>query len=123
MAERTLEEKRAEAARLREIMRHAPPIPDPAPPFPVEPPLDVALYKLAAWWVEARCSCGHVAFLPLRRMAAERGWNTPLGEVLLRLRCARCQARPAALDLVASPSDGAVGSPGATRRRVMLAAG
>ena len=116
------EQKRAEAAWLREIMRHAPAMPDPAPPFPVEPPLDVALYKLAAGWVEAHCSCGHVAFLPLRLMAAERGWPTPLGDVLPRLRCARCRAQPAVLDLVASPSDGAVGSPGAAGRRVKLLA-
>ena len=102
--------ERAEATRRRETERKAPPIPDVKPPFPTEPPLTVALADLAPWWLELRCGCGHLAYYPLRLLAAERGWRTPLGDVLPRLRCAHVTASPRPSTLVASPADGATGA-------------
>jgi hypothetical protein len=43
-------------------------------------------------------------------LAAERGWRTPLGDTLPRLRCAQCGAKPATIDLLASPADDATGA-------------
>jgi hypothetical protein len=102
--------EQAAATRRRETERKAPPIPDVKPPFPTEPPLTLALADLAPWWLELRCGCGHLTYYPLRLLAAERGWRTPLGETLPRLRCARCHAKPATIDLLASPADGAMGA-------------
>lgn len=114
------DQQRRDAARYREIIRKAPPIPDPAPPFPTEPPLAEGLATLAAWWLEARCRCGAVGYPPLRLLAAERGWRTPLGDVLPRLRCRSCGAAPATVDLVDNPAYGAVGVPGAPGARLAL---
>jgi hypothetical protein len=100
----------AEAVRLRETERKAPPVPEVKPSFPVEPPLAVALADLAAWWLGLRCGFGHLAYYPLRLLAAERGWQTPLGDALPRLRCAQCGSEPVTIDLVASPPDGATGA-------------
>jgi hypothetical protein len=112
--------ERAEATRLRQNERKAPPAPNLKPPFPIEPPLSVALADLAAWWLELRCGCGHLAYYPLRLLAAERGWQTPLGDVLPRLRCGQCHATPARIDLVASPADDAMGAPGPGGLRLEL---
>jgi hypothetical protein len=111
---------RAEAERLRAILRKAPPLPATAPPFPAEPPLDAGLADLAPWWLETRCTCGHVAFLPLRRLAAERGRRTPLRAILPRLRCRACRAPPARVDFIANPADQAVGAGGGSGHRVAL---
>jgi hypothetical protein len=111
---------RAEAERLRAILRKAPPLPAIAPPFPAEPPLDAGLADLAPWWLETRCRCGHVAFLPLRRLAAERGWRTPLRAILPRLRCRACRAAPARVDLIADPAGEAVGAGGGSGHRLAL---
>ena len=81
------------------------------------------LADLVAWWLEARCGCGcgHVAYPPLRMLAAERGWRTSLGDLLPRLRCRRCRAAPERVDLIASPADGAVGTAGGAMKRLRLA--
>ena len=115
--------ERAEAARLREIARKAPPLPDTPRPFPAEPPLKAGLAELAGLWLEVRCRCGHVAYPPLRLMAAERGWRTPLSGVLPRLRCRRCSAAPHSIDLIADPADGEIGSPGKAGPRLRLLRG
>lgn len=102
--------ERAEATRRRVNECKAPPLLELKPPFPVEPPMSVALADLAAWWLELRCGCGHLAYYPFRLLAAERGWQTPLSEVLPRLRCGQCHVEPATVDVVASPADGAMGA-------------
>ena len=86
--------ERAEATRMRETERKAPPVPNSKPSFPTVPPLTAPLVDLAAWWLELRCGCGHLAYYPLRLLAAERGWQTPLREVLPRLRCGQCHVSP-----------------------------
>jgi hypothetical protein len=112
--------KRREAERMREIARRAPPLADPLPPFPIEPPLFSGLADLASWWLEVRCQCGAVGYPPLRLLAAERGWQTPLGSVLPRLRCRRCRCAPISVDLIDNPASGAVGVPGRPGRRLKL---
>jgi hypothetical protein len=44
------------------------------------------LGDLAAWWLELRCGRGHLAYYPLRLLAAEHGWQKPLGDVLPAVR-------------------------------------
>lgn len=105
---------------MRAIIRRAPPLPAVAPPFPTETPLSAGLAELASWWLEARCGCGHVAYTPLRLLAAERGWRTRLSDVLPRLRCRHCRAEPERVDLIASPADGAIGAPGGPGARLRL---
>lgn len=95
---------------MRETVRKAPQIPNSKSPFPTVPPLTAPLVELASWWLELRCGCGHLAYYPLRLLAAERGWQTALGEVLPRLRCGQCHGEPATVDLVASPADCAMGA-------------
>ena len=115
------EQQRREAERLREIARKAPPIPDPMPPFPTEPPLSAGLAELAGLWLDVRCRCGRTSFPPLRLLAARHGWRTPLGDVLPRLRCSRCRTAPATVDLIADPANGATGNPSGTGLWLRLA--
>ncbi len=47
----------------------------------------------AGWWLELRCgACGRAAFLPRRLLAAAHGARAP--ELLPRMRCGNCGARP-----------------------------
>lgn len=103
--------ERAEAARLREIVRNAPPLPAVAPPFPTEPPWSTGLADLAGLWLDVRCACGAHSNLPLRYLAATRGWKTPLSDVVGKLRCSACRRRPASVELTDDPTAGAVGVP------------
>ena len=114
------DQRRVEAEHQREIARRAPPIPDPPPPFPADPPFAAGLADLAGWWLEVRCACGRRSFPPLRLMAARYGWQTPLGDLMPRLRCTKCRAPPATVDLVANPADGASGNPGGHGARLRL---
>ena len=45
-------------------------------------------------WVRVACQCGRSVDLPTR-MAAQRWPDLVLGELVGRLRCERCGARPA----------------------------
>lgn len=89
-----------------------PPLPEERPPFPAEPPLGSDLAELSSWWLEIRCACGAGVAYPLRLMAAERGWRTPLSAVLPRLRCATCHATPRSVHLVDDPTGGRQRRPG-----------
>lgn len=103
--------ERAEAARLREIGRRAPPAPAIAPPFPANAPWSTGLADLAHLWLDVRCACGAHSSLPFRYLAAVHGWKTPLSDVVGRLRCAKCGERPASVDLLDNPMLGASGVP------------
>ncbi len=97
-----------------------PPLPDKPPPFPAEPPLDASLADLAPWWLETHCACGRVAFLPLRKLAGDLGWRTPLGSILPRLRCTRCRADPASVDMIDDPQTEMSGAGGGKGHRLAL---
>jgi hypothetical protein len=84
-----------------------PPRPDRPPPFPssVTAALDAGLASLSCWWLICRCGgCGAQTDVPLRLLAAKRGWNTPLRQVVPRLSCQACKARPSTVRLVANPA-------------------
>lgn len=86
--------------------------------FPVEPPFDVPISSMARWWLRPVCSCGIPAY-PLRLMAAERGWQVTLRQVLPRMVCRSCRRRPYEVWLVDEPT-GDLGRHGATEKRLRL---
>ncbi len=108
--------QRADSARWRKVVANAPPVPEPHPPFPTAPPLDTGLADLAWLWLVVHCGCGAKASLPLRRLAADLGWRTPLGAVTPRLSCQKCGARPASIDLTDDPMLGVQGVAGGASR-------
>jgi hypothetical protein len=85
--------ERAEAAKMREIAKKAPPLPAATPPFPREPPWSAGLAELAHLWLSIRCECRAGGALPLRYLAAAHGWKTPLSDVVGRLKCTNCRER------------------------------
>lgn len=89
-----------------------PPLPHERSQFPTVPPLDSGLAELSSFWLEIRCACGASAAYPLRLLAAERGWTTPLSKVLLRLRCRACRSTPRLVELVDDPTGGRQRRPG-----------
>ena len=103
--------ERAEAAKLREIVRKAPPLPAVTPPFPSAPPWSAGLAELAHLWLSVRCACKAGGALPLRYLAAAHGWKMPLSDVVGRLRCTNCGERPVSVELVDDPAIGAAGVP------------
>jgi hypothetical protein len=83
-ARQLTDRERAEAAKLREIVRKAPPLPAVKPPFPSEPPWSAGLAELAHLWLSIRCECRAGGALPLRYLAAAHGRKTPLADVVGR---------------------------------------
>lgn len=114
------EQESADAAKYREIVRRAPPLPDKMPPFPETPPLDSGLADLCGIWLLVRCDCGQSADLPLRLMAVRHGWRTKLGDMLPRLRCKGCGARPGCIEITNSPTIDAPGPKPEWARRLRL---
>src|SRR5450432_3433118 len=111
------ESGRAELARLREIVRKAPPLPEARPPFPSEPPWSACAAELAHLWLRVRCDCGAASAIPLRYLAATRGWQAPLSAIIPRLRCRKCQQRPGSVELVEDATlDARIPQSGSTRR-------
>lgn len=108
-------------------MRQPEELPFPFPPqggaltrFPESPPWDIPIFQMSDWWLTVRCpKCGE-AHLPLRLLAARRGWRLTLRAVVPRLKCKRCDARPASVDLVDTPQ-GDHGRFGAKAQRLRLA--
>jgi hypothetical protein len=62
-------------------------------PFPQAVPWDKSISELTNWWLAVDCCRGTVR-MPLRLMAAERGWQLTLREVVRHLRCSQCGQRP-----------------------------
>lgn len=83
-----------------------PPVPDEPRPFPTEPPLEVALADLSEWWLDMPPCCGLHIILPLRRLAADHGWQTPLKAILPRLCCEKCGKRPDQIFMADDPQRG-----------------
>lgn len=61
--------------------------------FPETPPLDVEIFRMSSWWLRITCGCGDT-HTPLRLLAAQRGWRITLRQLVPKLRCTRCGARP-----------------------------
>lgn len=74
--------------------------------------MQATVADLSGWWLEVRCSCGKsgTKLLPFRLLAARHGWDTTLANIVHRLRCNECGARPASLAIVEDASAGAIGS-------------
>ena len=79
------------------------------------------LGEFAGWWIEARCGCGSVAYMPVKLLLQQHGPDAQVSALVARMRCKRCQARPAAADLIDSPQAGTTGYLGAhePQRRVI----
>jgi hypothetical protein len=97
-----------------------PPLPDRDPPWPGVAPLDTACADLVPWWLHVRCECRTLSYIPLRLLSAKAGWDKLLAEVLPRLRCERCSARPSSIDLVDDPANRGSGRAGSKQLRLHL---
>lgn len=68
--------------------------------------LDARVRELVAYWLDLRCEpsvCTKIAVLPLRSIAAHRGGQLHLRQVIARLRCSSCGARPVVVTITDSP--------------------
>ncbi|MDP9151978.1 MAG: hypothetical protein M3O36_18805 [Myxococcota bacterium] len=68
--------------------------------------LSSQLSELTEYWLDIRCSCGLSVYYPCRLMAKERGGALRLSDVLPRLRCRHCKARPERVLVTDDPSGG-----------------
>jgi hypothetical protein len=91
------------------------------------PPLDRALALAASvgaltdHLLEVRCRCGGTTLYPLRLLADQGQRARTLADVVLRLRCKRCEQAPARVDLIEyAGEEGVVGYGGRPAWRVML---
>jgi hypothetical protein len=85
---------------MREATPRAPPAPESLPPFP----LALGLIALAAWRLELRQGCGHVAYYPVRLLAAERGWQTARQRRAAAPGVCSLQFEPMTVNLIAAPA-------------------
>jgi hypothetical protein len=68
--------------------------------------LAAPLRELLAYWLELRCDparCTKVVCAPLRMLAAKRGGQLRLQDVIARLRCEQCGERPVNASITDSP--------------------
>lgn len=86
-------------------------------PFPATVPWDTPIVELTNWWISMRCShCAyHHTDMPIRLLAARRGWNLTLRQIVPRIVCEKCRHRPQELQLV----DTASGDAGGRRMKVL----
>jgi hypothetical protein len=78
-----------------------PPMPETPRPWPDAPPLAAGLADLSGWWLRVDCKpCGSGMAYPLRLLAAERGWLTPLSAVLPLFKCSKCERAPTTIALI-----------------------
>jgi hypothetical protein len=69
---------------------------------------EATLVSISGWTLEARCTapqCAHRGgtYMPLRRAAADHGWNTLLGDYIRRIKCKECGSRFKTVRLVDDP--------------------
>ena len=68
--------------------------------------MDSPLCELIAYWLELRCDqarCTKVVCAPLRMLAAKRGGQLRLQDLITRLRCSNCGAAPVHARITDSP--------------------
>jgi hypothetical protein len=68
-------------------------------PFPTEIPWDRPISEMSGWWLEYRTG-NNVGAYPLRLLAAQRGWNVTLRQIVPRIIAKR---NPDELYLVDTP--------------------
>jgi hypothetical protein len=106
---------------LRKIAQKAAPLQVVTPPFPSTAPWSTGLAELASLWLSVSCKCTVHTGLPCRHLAAVYGWETPLIDIVERLKCSKCGERPSSVELVEGPTTDAVGVPkSGTKRRLRL---
>lgn len=74
-----------------------------------------------AWWLELRCACGRTAQVPNKLLARRHGARARVPELLARMRCEQCRARPASAEWIDNPAGGARGSGYPPPKRIPLA--
>ena len=68
--------------------------------------MDAPLRELLPFWLDLRCDgarCTKVVCVPVRMMAAKRGGQLLLRDVLARLRCSQCGEPPELVAITDSP--------------------
>lgn len=80
------------------------------------------LAEASEWWLVFRCHvCEHVKWWPCRMAARDLGSDRTVGDIVARLLCHRCRARPDQVELVDHPQADAQGFVGGGRvQRVRL---
>jgi hypothetical protein len=68
--------------------------------------LDTPLGDLDGHWLEIHCGCDAVVFYPCKLLAKEGRGSTRVGDLLPRLRCKHCKARPARVLMTNNPARG-----------------
>jgi len=92
------------------MARDDPPTRYPLPPedisgvLPPTIPWDTPIAELSSCWLAISCDCGTSSLLPLRLMAAQRGWKLTLRSIVPRLRCKQCGGRPGRVVLTVTPA-------------------
>lgn len=82
---------------------------------------DLILADFDEWWLDVRCGCGRSTQIPIRLLLREWPRETHVGQIVRRLRCRGCGAKPAAAELVEDIQAGAHGTGSAPGRRISLA--
>ncbi len=79
---------------------------------------------LRRYWLDVRCGCGKTAHIPLRMMASNCVLaGLTVADVLIQLRCQKCERRPASVALVEDPAGHAQGTWTGRGWRVVLTGG
>jgi hypothetical protein len=109
--------------------RHRFPLPserNPFEPFPDAVPWDMPISELSKWWLHLQCGrCEHTTYIPLRLLAAQRGWFVTLRQIVPRLRCSRlgCDHAPPTLCRLDQDASGVNGRAGFVPKSLDLLAG
>jgi hypothetical protein len=76
------------------------------------PPID-SLAGVRDWWIWVGCGCGHASYVPVKILIRQCGDTLRPAEVVARMKCRRCGARPPAraelIDNIQSDATGYVG--------------
>jgi hypothetical protein len=88
---------------------------DPQPPFgPFDAPGTIGI----GWWLRVRCRCERTTDFPVPLLIRRHGPRARAPELLARMRCGGCGARPVSADYIDHPAGGAKGSGYPPPRRV-----
>ena len=77
--------------------------PRPASPYGVHLALKARLNELDGCWLDVRCACGRCTKPPIKLMATHLGPGHHLAEIVPRLTCRQCGAKPATVHLCETP--------------------
>jgi len=74
-----------------------------------EAALAAPLSELSAHWIGVACSCNRMVRYPCKLLAKKVGQDVTLANVLRRLRCEYCKAKPRTAFLTDDPTGGVTG--------------